>query len=112
MIETMELTKAYGKGRAVDELSFTAQPGRVTGVLGLNGSGKTTTLRMLLGLTRPTAGVALIDGRPFSGLKQPLREVGAVLEQGISHPGQGGRAHLRGQAMLAGASRARVDLLL
>jgi ABC-2 type transport system ATP-binding protein len=112
MIETMELTKAYGKGRAVDELSFTAQPGRVTGFLGLNGSGKTTTLRMLLGLTRPTAGVALIDGRPFSGLKQPLREVGAVLEQGISHPGQGGRAHLRGQAMLAGASRARVDLLL
>ncbi|WP_433380953.1 ATP-binding cassette domain-containing protein [Actinoplanes sp. CA-142083] len=112
MIETIELTKAYGKVRAVDELSFTALPGRVTGFLGLNGSGKTTTLRMLLGLTRPTGGAALIDGRPFTDLKQPLREVGAVLEQGISHPGQSGRAHLVTQAMLAGASRARVDLLL
>jgi ABC-type hemin transport system ATPase subunit len=54
MIETIELTKAYRKVRAVDGLSFTAEPGRVTGFLGLNGSGKTTTLRMLLGLTRPT----------------------------------------------------------
>ncbi|HEX5201562.1 ATP-binding cassette domain-containing protein [Paractinoplanes rhizophilus] len=112
MIETIELTKAYGKVRAVDELSFTALPGRVTGFLGLNGSGKTTTLRMLLGLTRPTGGAALIDGRPFTGLKRPLRAVGAVLEQGISHPGQSGRAHLVTQAMSAGASRARVDLLL
>src|SRR3954464_8741115 len=111
MIETRQLSKSYGAVEALREVTFTAVPGRVTGFLGLNGSGKTTTLRMLLGLTRPTAGLALIDGRPFSRLKQPLRAGGAVLEQGISHPGQGGRAHLRGQAMLAGASRARVDLL-
>lgn len=112
MIETVELTKAYRKVRAVDRLSFTARPGRVTGFLGLNGSGKTTTLRMLLGLTRPTGGEALIDGRPFADLIHPVRQVGAVLEQGISHPGQSGRAHLISQAMLAGAGRARVDLLL
>ncbi|GLW27745.1 ATP-binding cassette domain-containing protein [Actinoplanes regularis] len=112
MIETLDLTKAYRKVRAVDGLSFTAAPGRVTGFLGLNGSGKTTTLRMLLGLTRPTSGTALINGRPFTELRDPLREVGAVLEQGISHPGQSGRAHLAGQAMLAGAGRARVDALL
>jgi ABC-2 type transport system ATP-binding protein len=112
MIETIELTKAYRKLRAVDGLSFTARPGRVTGFLGLNGSGKTTTLRMLLGLTRPTAGAALIDGKPFTELARPLRQVGAVLEQGISHPGQSGLAHLTGQAMLAGASRARVGALL
>ena len=112
MLETIDLTKAYGKVRAVDGLSFTARPGRVTGFLGLNGSGKTTTLRMLLGLTRPTSGVALIDGKPFTELTRPLREVGAVLEQGISHPGQSGRAHLVTQGMLAGAGRARVDLLL
>ncbi|GLZ00367.1 ATP-binding cassette domain-containing protein [Actinoplanes sp. NBRC 103695] len=112
MIETIELTKTYGKVRAVDGLSFTARPGRVTGFLGLNGSGKTTTLRMLLGLTRPTSGRALIDGVPFAALDRPLRQVGAVLEQGISHPGQSGRAHLVAQAILARASRSRVDLLL
>jgi len=112
MIETIELTKAYGRVRAVDGLSFRARPGRITGFLGLNGSGKTTTLRMLLGLSRPTAGVGLIDGKPFTELAQPLRQVGAVLEQGISHPGQSGRSHLIAQAMLAGADRARVDLLL
>lgn len=112
MIETIELTKAYGRSRAVDGLSFAAAPGRITGFLGLNGSGKTTTLRMLLGLTRPTAGEALIDGRPYADLAQPLRQVGAVLEQGISHPGQSGRAHLITYAMLAGAGRSRVDSLL
>jgi ABC-2 type transport system ATP-binding protein len=112
MIETVELTKAYRKVRAVDGVSFVARPGRATGFLGLNGSGKTTTLRMLLGLTRPTSGTALIAGRPFTELAHPLRQVGAVLEQGISHPGQSGRAHLISQAMLAGAGRARVDRLL
>ncbi|GAA0552503.1 hypothetical protein GCM10010172_38650 [Paractinoplanes ferrugineus] len=84
----------------------------MTGFLGLNGSGKTTTLRMLLGLTRPTSGAALLGGRPFAELKAPLRHVGAVLEQGIVHPGQSGRAHLRTQAMLAGVGRDRVDELL
>jgi ABC-2 type transport system ATP-binding protein len=112
MIETIELTKAYRKIRAVDGLSFTAGAGRVTGFLGLNGSGKTTTLRMLLGLTRPTSGAALINGRPYAALAQPLRQVGAVLEQGICHPGQSGRAHLIGQAVLAGAGRSRVERLL
>jgi len=112
MIEAIELTKAYRKVRAVDGLSFTARPGRVTGFLGPNGSGKSTTLRMLLGLTRPTSGEALINGRPYAALAQPLRQVGAVLEQGISHPGQSGRAHLIAQAMLAGAGRAQVDTLL
>jgi ABC-2 type transport system ATP-binding protein len=112
MIETVDLTKAYGRVRAVDDLSFTAEPGRVTGFLGLNGSGKTTTLRMLLGLTRPTSGVALLGGTPFAELKAPLRHVGAVLEQGIVHPGQSGRAHLITQAMLTGVGRDRVDELL
>src|SRR5690348_18297652 len=81
MIEVIGLTKSYGRVRAVYDVTFSAVPGRVTGFLGLNGSGKTTTLRMLLGLTRPTAGVALINGKPFAALSRPLRQVGAVLEQ-------------------------------
>ncbi|MFI2713574.1 ABC transporter ATP-binding protein [Micromonospora sp. NPDC018662] len=112
MIESLGLTKHYGRIRAVDAVSFTVHPGRVTGFLGLNGSGKTTTLRMLLGLSRPTAGEARINNRRFRELRHPVREVGAVLDQGISHPGQSGRAHLTAQAILAGAGRARVDALL
>ncbi len=112
MIQTFELAKHYGHVRAVDGISFTAHPGRVTGFLGLNGSGKTTTLRMLLGLSRPTSGRAMINNKRFQDLRYPVREVGAVLEQGISHPGQTGRAHLVAQAIVAGAGRGRVDALL
>jgi ABC-2 type transport system ATP-binding protein len=112
VIEAVELTKVYRRSRAVDGVSFTARPGRVTGFLGLNGSGKTTTLRMVLGLIRPTAGVALIQGKPYVELDAPSRQVGAVLDQGISHPGQSGRAHLITQAILAGVGRARAGRLL
>ena len=112
MIELHALTKSYGRVRAVDQVTFTAAPGRVTGLLGLNGSGKTTTLRMLLGLTRPTSGAALINKVRFRELKDPARQVGAVLEQGISQPGQSGRAHLTTQALLTGTDRGRIGPLL
>ena len=112
MIETRELTKRYGEIHAVREASFTAEAGRVTGFLGLNGSGKTTKLRMLLGLSRPTSGEALINGVRYTRLKNPLRQVGAVLEQGLSHPGQTGLGHLITQAHLSGAPRSRVEELL
>ncbi|SCG38447.1 ABC-2 type transport system ATP-binding protein [Micromonospora echinaurantiaca] len=112
MIQAVELTKQYGGVRAVDGVSFSARPGRVTGFLGLNGAGKTTTLRMLLGLTRPTAGAALINNSRFRDLVNPPAQVGAVLEQGLSHPGQTGRAHLVAQAIAAGVRRSRADELL
>ncbi|MBM2615547.1 ATP-binding cassette domain-containing protein [Actinoplanes sp. LDG1-06] len=112
MIETKGLTKRFGRVDAVRDVTFTAAPGRVTGFLGLNGSGKTTTLRMLLGLTRPTAGQALVDGQRYQDLKQPLRQVGSVLEQGLMHPGQTGRGHLHTQALLCGAGKQRTEQLL
>src|SRR5256714_15691794 len=56
------LTKHFGKVRAVNDLSFTVEPGTVTGFLGPNGAGKTTTLRCLLGLVSPTKGTATIGG--------------------------------------------------
>ena len=59
-IEVRDLTKKFGEFTAVDNLSFTVEPGRITGFLGPNGAGKTTTLRMLLGLVRPTHGTATI----------------------------------------------------
>ncbi|NMO55113.1 ATP-binding cassette domain-containing protein [Actinoplanes sp. TBRC 11911] len=112
MIHIRQLTKTYGRVTALDDVTFSAVPGRVTGFLGLNGSGKTTTLRILLGLTRATSGAALINGQPYRDLDSPSRQVGAVLEQGISHPGQTGRDHLVTQALLSGAGRARVEELL
>lgn len=112
MIAIRQLTKRYGKAAAVEDVTFDAAPGRVTGFLGLNGSGKTTTMRVLLGLSRATSGAALINGKRYRELKRPLRQIGAVLEQGLSHPGLTGRGHLTSQAQLCGASRARVDHLL
>jgi ABC-2 type transport system ATP-binding protein len=94
MIEAVALTKFYDKTLAVDDLSFTVQPGRVTGFLGPNGAGKSTTLRMILGLDRPDAGVALIHGRPYRELERPLRGVGALLDATWVHPNRSARAHL------------------
>ncbi len=81
------LTKDFGATRAIDDLSFEVKPGRVVGFIGPNGSGKTTTLRMLLGLVRPTSGEALIGGRRFADLEDPGRQVGAVLEARAFIPG-------------------------
>src|SRR6185437_13816171 len=85
------LTKQYRRVRAVNDLSFTVEPGRVTGFLGPNGAGKTTTLRMLLNLVTPTAGTATIGGRRYADLPDPARTVGAVLEASAAHGGRTGR---------------------
>jgi ABC-2 type transport system ATP-binding protein len=103
------LTKQYRRVRAVDDLSFAVEPGRVTGFLGPNGSGKTTTLRMLLGLVTPTAGVGTIGGHRYHELAEPLRAVGAVLEASSAHKGRTGRNHLRVIAAAAGLPDRRVD---
>jgi ABC-2 type transport system ATP-binding protein len=109
VIEIRELTKAYGDHTAVDRLTFTAPAGRVTGFLGPNGAGKTTTFRCLLGLARPTAGAALIDGRAYHELAAPRRSVGAVLESAGFHPARSGRDHLRIVARAAGLDPAGIE---
>jgi ABC-2 type transport system ATP-binding protein len=106
------LTKQYKRVRAVDNLSFVVQPGRVTGFLGPNGAGKTTTLRMLLNLVAPTAGTATIGGQRYADLHEPLRTVGAVLEASSAHKGRSGRNHLRVIAASAGFPVSRVDQVL
>jgi ABC-2 type transport system ATP-binding protein len=111
-ITVERLTKRYGETLAVDDLSFTVEAGRVTGFLGPNGAGKSTTLRALLGLVRPTSGTALVMGRPFHELKDPVHAVGAALDAHDVHPGRSGRGHLRTLAAAAGLPNSRVDEVL
>jgi ABC-2 type transport system ATP-binding protein len=111
-IEITGLTKRFGSFVAVDDLSFSVEPGRITGFLGPNGAGKTTTLRMLLGLVQSTKGTATIGGERYADLPRPLQTVGAALEATNFHPGRTGRDHLRVLAASAGIGDARVDELL
>jgi ABC-2 type transport system ATP-binding protein len=106
------LTKQYKRVRAVDNLSFVVEPGRVTGFLGPNGAGKTTTLRMVLNLVKPTAGTATIGGQRYADLKDPLGTVGAILEASSAHKGRTGRNHLRIICAAAGLPASRADEVL
>ena len=106
-LEVVGLGKSFGSVRAVDDLSFRVEPGRVTGFLGPNGSGKTTTLRMLLGLVRPTDGRALVGGHAYAEHPVPGALVGAALEATGFHPGRTGAAHLAAYAPQVGVGRER-----
>ncbi len=106
------LTKRFGRVTAVDGLSFTAEPGLVTGLLGPNGAGKTTTLRMLAGLVTPDAGTATISGRAHSAMTSPGREAGVVLETAGFHPSRTGRQHLRVYCTACGYPLRRADEVL
>jgi ABC-2 type transport system ATP-binding protein len=112
MIELHAVTKRYGDTIAVNDLSFTVKPGVVTGFLGPNGSGKTTTMRLILGLASPTAGTATIDGRPFRQAAEPLREVGALLDASALHGRRSVRNHLLWLARSGGLPKARVTEML
>ena len=110
-IEISGLSKRFGAVTAVDDLSFTVEPGRVTGFLGPNGAGKTTTLRVLLGLVRASAGTATFGGTPYRDLPRPLETVGAALDANF-HPGRSARNHLKVYATAAGLPGSRVPVVL
>ena len=99
MIEVHELRKRYGPVRALDGMTFTVLPGRVTGFAGPNGAGKSTTMRVILGLDRPDSGTALVEGRPYRSLEHPLLHVGSLLDAGALQPSRRARDHLRWLAL-------------
>ena len=109
MIEAKNLTKRYGDRVAVDDLSFTVEPGRVTGFLGPNGAGKSTTMRLILGLDRPHGGDATIDGKHYRDLPRPLQTVGALLEARAIHTGRSAYNHLLCLAQTQGVGKKRID---
>lgn len=106
------LTKTYGPITAIDDLSFTALPGRVTGFLGPNGAGKSTTLRILLGLDFADSGSALIGRRSYRQFADPALVVGAALEADSFHPGRTGRNHLAVYAAAMGVAKSRIGEVL
>jgi ABC-2 type transport system ATP-binding protein len=111
-IAVSELRKRYGPTVALDGMSFTARPGRVTGFVGPNGAGKSTTMRVIVGLDRPQQGRALVGGRPYRGLRDPLRHLGSLLDAGALHPARTGRNHLLWLARSQGLPARRVDAVL
>ncbi|HEX4654784.1 MAG TPA: ATP-binding cassette domain-containing protein [Mycobacteriales bacterium] len=109
MIQAEGLTKRYGDKLAVDDLSFTVEPGVVTGFLGPNGAGKSTTMRMILGLDAPTRGRVTVNGKLYRDHPAPLHEVGALLEARAVHTGRTAYNHLLAIAQTCGIPRSRVD---
>ena len=112
LIEARELTKRFGDKLAVDHLSFTVEPGRVTGFLGPNGAGKSTTMRLITGLDRADSGSATIGGMTYEKLAKPLARVGALLEARSVHPGRSARNHLLFLAQTQGIPAKRADEVL
>jgi ABC-2 type transport system ATP-binding protein len=108
VIEVEHLTKQYGPKTAVDDVSFVVRPGSVTGFLGPNGAGKSTTMRMIMGLDRPTAGRATVNGQPYTSFRDPLRQVGALLEAKAVHQGRSAYNHLLSLAATHGIPKSRV----
>ncbi len=109
MIVLDGLTKRYGSHVAVDAVTAAVRPGRVTGLLGPDGSGRTTILRCILGLTRPTSGSAVVLGRRYRQLPRPLRQVGALVGDGVGRPHRTSYQHLRSLAQSNGLPSRRVD---
>jgi ABC-2 type transport system ATP-binding protein len=111
-IEVTGLHKRFGTTTALDGMTFTVVPGVITGFVGPNGAGKTTTMRVILGLDAADAGAALIGGRPYRQLRQPLRQVGALLDASALQPARTGRNHLLWLAHSQGIGGSRVDAVL
>ncbi len=112
MITIESVTKAYGALTVLNDVSFTARPGRVTGFLGPNGAGKSTTMRIIVGLTRATSGIATIFGRSYVDLPNPGLEVGVLLDASAQHAGRTGREILTVAQRFMGLPRRRIEEML
>ncbi|TVZ00780.1 ATP-binding cassette domain-containing protein [Trebonia kvetii] len=108
-IEVTGLRKRFGQARALDGMTFTVAPGQVTGFVGPNGAGKSTTMRVILGLDAPDEGTALVNGKPYRRLRQPLSQLGALLDAAALQPSRSARNHLLWLAHSQGLSAGRVD---
>ena len=111
-IEVNNLSKRYGDLVAVKNASFSVPLGTICGFVGPNGSGKTTTIRMLLGLIKPSSGTASIIGNSISHPERYLNEVGALIEGPAFYPALSGIENLRVLAKLGGIPISRCQELM
>jgi ABC-2 type transport system ATP-binding protein len=111
IIETRGLTKRFGSRAAVSDVNLTVPAGCAFGFLGHNGAGKTTLIRMLVSLTRPSAGVIRISGQSLTDHRERvLAQVGAIIEEPRFHPHLTGRENLRVIAAARGPqARQRIE---
>lgn len=112
VLEFTHVTKRFNEVTAVSDFSARVEPGAVTAFLGPNGAGKTTTLRILLGQVRATSGTATIGGTTYAELRQPLRTIGAVLEETVYRPRRTAERQLTIAAKANGIPLARVGEVL
>ncbi|MEI8148965.1 MAG: ABC transporter ATP-binding protein [Actinomycetes bacterium] len=111
-ISVSELSKVYGDRQAVSQASFEVPVGSICGFVGPNGSGKTTTMRMLLGLIKPTQGTGSVLGEDIKHPEKYLSQVGAMIEGPAFYPALSGAENLRVLASIGGFSQKRVATLL
>jgi ABC-2 type transport system ATP-binding protein len=112
MIRIEGVSKSYGGFVAVDDVSFTALPGRVTGFLGPNGAGKSTSMRIMVGLTPADRGTVTIGGHRYADIPNPGRHVGVLLDASAQHAGRTGREVLALSALTMGLPDERVEEML
>jgi ABC-2 type transport system ATP-binding protein len=108
-IEVTGLRKRFGPTLALDGMSFSVEPGQVTGFVGPNGAGKSTTMRVILGLDAADEGTALVGGKPYASMRQPMRVLGSLLDAGALQPSRSARNHLLWLAHSQGLAARRVD---
>lgn len=111
-VSVQNLSKSYGAVKAVNGVSFDVMEGAVTGFVGVNGSGKTTTIKMMLELIRSDSGETFFGDHRYRDLPQPRRAVGAVVDRLGAHPRHSARQHLGMIADSAGIPRERIDAVL
>src|SRR6202035_768512 len=108
-IEVAGVRKRFGSTLALDGMSFCVQPGQVTGFVGPNGGGKSTTMRVILGLDAPDEGQGRVGGEPSGSMRHQLRVIGSLLNAGAPQPSRSARNHLLWLAHSQGLAARRVD---
>lgn len=110
LLQTKELCKAFGKQKAVDNVSLNVPEGKIYGLLGPNGVGKSTILKMITGILKPTSGEIYFDKQPWD--RAALSEIGALIESPPIYENLSARENLKVRSLLIGADKKRIDEVL
>ena len=110
ILETNELTKVFGKQKAVNNVSLKIEKNSVYGLLGPNGAGKSTTLKMITGMLHKTSGEIMVEGHEWS--RNDLSDIGALIEMPPLYENLSARENLKVRTLLLGLHEARIDEVL